>query len=336
MSGFGTHLRIRASEITHRTWVLPLLIFYPTGRCNSRCVTCDWWRSTGDGELNLSEIRDFADTLPPLGTRTVAFSGGEPLLRRDVFDIAALFRGHGIRLELLTSGVLLPGRAKDVAASFGGVTISLDAADPELYRDVRGIDALDLVEHGVSELRHARPELPIRARATIHRKNFREMPALIERARAWQLDGISFLAADVSSSAFGRHGPRNPDGLMLEPDEITELRFLIEDVTDSDFVAESAPKLRRLADYYEALRGDRAFPPAACNAPWVSVVVEANGAVRPCFFHDPVGNVRETSLPEIVRTRLPKFRRALDVSSNPVCERCVCSIKVGWGGSPCP
>ena len=70
---------------------MPLVIFYPTSRCNSRCVSCDWWRSSGATDLELEEIARVARALPPLGTRVVAFSGGEPLLRPEVFE-ARLFR----------------------------------------------------------------------------------------------------------------------------------------------------------------------------------------------------------------------------------------------------
>jgi radical SAM protein with 4Fe4S-binding SPASM domain len=75
--------------------------------------------------------------------------------------------------------------------------------------------------------------------------------------------------------------------------------------------------------------GANAFPPVTCNAPWVSVVVEADGMVRPCFFHQPLGSIRLKSLNDIVREDLPAFRRELDVSTNPICQRCVCSLKVG-------
>lgn len=343
MSEFRTNVLIRASETTHRTFILPLLIFYPTGRCNSRCLSCEWWKSTGEGELSFEEIDPLSRALHSIGTRVVAFSGGEPLLRPDVFEIAGLFRRQNLRLELLTSGVLLHRHIDDVAASFDRVTISLDAASPELYREVRGIDALEVIEAGVERLRGVAPEVSITARATIHRANFRELPRLVQKALDMKLDGISFLAADMSSTAFGRLQPPPADELRLDAREIRELRSIVEATIETfdrelhaGFIAESPAKLRRLPDYYSALLGDRPFPAVKCNAPWISAVIEANGGVRPCFFHDPIGNVRKLPLVRILRENLPAFRRRLDVSSNPVCARCVCSIKVGWGGSSCP
>ncbi|MGH9321079.1 MAG: radical SAM protein, partial [Vicinamibacteria bacterium] len=328
-------LLIRASELTHRTFVLPLLIFYPTSRCNSRCTSCDWWKATGEDDLTLGEIRELSRSLPGLGTRTVAFSGGEPLLRPDFFDVADLFALESMKLELLTSGVLLQRHAKEVARRFTRVTVSLDATERDRYRRVRGIDALSTVEAGIASLRGEAPTLGITARATLHKENFRELSALVRKARELGLQGISFLAADVSSTAFGRREAPSLEAILLEGDEIEELRAVIEEAIasereafESGFVAERPEKLRRIPEYYAALRGEAPFPPVACNAPWVSAVVEANGAVRPCFFHEPVGNVRERPLAELLRRELPDFRRALDVATNSLCERCVCSIRM--------
>ena len=91
---------IKYNEATHQTLALPLLIFYPTARCNSRCISCDWWRADGASDLTLDEIRTFAAELPALHTRLVLFSGGEALLRRDLFEIADLFRAQGVKLHV--------------------------------------------------------------------------------------------------------------------------------------------------------------------------------------------------------------------------------------------
>ena len=340
-SGLATAALIRIGELTNRTFVLPLLVFFPTSRCNSRCLSCDWWKSSGADDLSLAEIAALAGSLPALGVRLVVFSGGEPLLRPDVFDAARLFRANGLRLHLLTSGVLLEKCAPEVVAEFSRVVVSLDASTDGLYHDIRGVSALNLVEKGVARLRRIAPAIPVTARATLHRMNFRELPRLIDHAKAMALDGISFLPADVSSSAFGRNGPRPATGLLLDDGEIVECAALVERTIadrpgdfESGFIAESPAKLRRIPQYYDALAHGRRFAPAGCNAPWVSAVVEANGAVRPCFFHEPIGSIREVPLATLIARELPRFRRMLDVATNPICGKCVCSTKIGWRNLP--
>jgi MoaA/NifB/PqqE/SkfB family radical SAM enzyme len=332
---------VRLGEVTNRTLVLPLVIFSPTSRCNSRCVSCDWWKQSGEDDLTIDEIDRVSSEVADLGTRLVVFSGGEPLLRPEVFEAARLFRARGLSLHLLTSGILLERFADRVARLFSRVCVSLDARDEALYERIRGVAALATVERGIARLRQAAPAMPITARSTLHRENFRQMPDLIDHARRIGLDGISFLAADVSSpSAFGRHGA-GVQPIGLDRDEAAEFESVIERTIQTHpweftngFVAESPDKLRRLARHYAAVNGDAPFPRVACNAPWVSVVIEADGSVRPCFFHDVIGNVRKAPLETIVRRDLPAFRRSLRVGANPVCERCVCSLKTGWRDAP--
>jgi MoaA/NifB/PqqE/SkfB family radical SAM enzyme len=337
----NTALLVRMSELTNRTLVLPVVVFYPTGRCNSRCVSCDWWKADGEGELTLEEIEGFAASLPALGTRVVLFSGGEPLLRPDVFDAAALFASRNITLHLHTSGVLLDRCAPDVARIFSRVIVSLDSTDEEGYRAVRGIAALPIVEQGVARLRAIGPRLPVTARTTLHRLNFRELPRLVEHARAMAMDGISFLAADLSSRAFGRREQPDVASLALSASEIAEFADLVEQTISEraddfacGFIAESPDKLRRLPLYYAAVAGLGPFPPVQCNAPYISVVIEASGAVRPCFFHEPVGSIRHATLDTIVRRQLPVFRAALSMADDPICSRCVCSMRAGWRSAP--
>ncbi len=337
----ATSALVRLGELTNRTFVLPVVTFFPTSRCNSRCVSCDWWKCSGAGDLSLAEIERVADDLPALGTKLVLFSGGEPLLRPEVFDAAARFRGNGITLHLHTSGVLLERCAPDVARMFSRVIVSLDASTERLYQTVRGVAALPALERGVARLQRLAPGIPITARATLHRLNFRELPRLIEHARAMALDGISFLAADVSSSAFGREYPPEVDSLALTPAETAEFADIVEETIDAcrdefatGFVAESPDKLRRLPRYYSALSGRAAFPAVSCNAPYMSAVIEADGAVRPCFFHQTVGSIRTEPLESIIRQNLPAFRQNLNMASNPVCTRCVCSMRTGWVHTP--
>jgi Fe-coproporphyrin III synthase len=343
-SGIATATLVRLGAVTNRTFVLPLLIFYPTGRCNSRCMSCDWWKQTGADDLTLAEIGEIAAALPALGTRVVAFSGGEPLLRPEVFEAAEIFRARGLALHLLTSGILLERFADRVAQQFTRVCISLDAATEPLYERIRGVNALATVHRGIARFRRIAGAVPVTARATLHRANFRELPRLIDSAKALGVDGISFLPADVSSLGFGREavpGATARADLALGREEIREFEAIIERTIAvhagdfaSGFVAESPDKLRRLPRYYAALAGTEPFPSVSCNAPWVSVVVEANGSVRPCFFHGSIGNVRQAPIGTIVSRNLRAFRASFDVGADPVCVRCVCSLKTSWRSAP--
>src|SRR5262249_60041299 len=130
---------------------------------------------------------------------------------------------------------------------------SLDATTDALYERIRGVNALGTVARGIARLRREAPQVPVTARATLHRANFRELPRLIDHARTIGLDGISFLPADVSSHAFGRDAVPDAGALALDAGEVEEFAQVVErtiaayaDDFQSGYVAESADKLRRL------------------------------------------------------------------------------------------
>jgi MoaA/NifB/PqqE/SkfB family radical SAM enzyme len=324
---------------TNRTWALPILLYAPTSRCNSRCASCDYWRTDGASDLRKDEVAALCRELPALRTKLVVFTGGEPLVREDVFELADLFRAQGVALHLLTSGLALERHAQAVADRFAAVTISLDGHTPELYREVRGVDGLEAVERGVRRLKKLRPELPVRARSTLHRRNFRALSDLIDKSASMGLDQISFLTADVSPTTFGRKAslvaPR-PHALLLDSAEVDEFERVIEKALVSHApafrdgrVAERGGRLRKLAGYYRAHLHRGAFPRVECNAPWASAVVESDGTVRPCFFQPRVGNLRDKSLRAMLDDEMVRFRRGLDVACDATCQRCVCSLRVG-------
>ena len=222
-----SNLLVQLNQATNRTFVLPILIFFPTARCNSHCVSCDWWKADGAGDLSLAEIRALTDQLPALRTRLVSFSGGEPTVRRDVYEIAAMFRARGVRLHLLTSGLSLERDAAAVVEQFGEVTISLDGPTADRYERIRGVNGLGVIERGVKKIKTLSPRTPVRARSTLHRHNFTELPHLIDKAHAMGLDGISFLTADVTSEAFGRRTESSMGGLLLNQDEVPEFARIV-------------------------------------------------------------------------------------------------------------
>jgi Fe-coproporphyrin III synthase len=127
--------------------------------------------------------------------------------------------------------------------------------------------------------------------------------------------------------------------ILLSENELDELKQVIEIVIEKytkglnkNFIAENPGKLRNIYNYYAAFYGFNPFPYKKCNAPWVSTVVEADGTVRPCFFHPPIGNIREHSLEKILNSEQSiRFRKNLDTDKNDTCVKCVCYLNLSPG-----
>jgi len=298
---------------------------------------CDIWRIRQVREITADDLRVHIESLRKLRVRWVVFSGGEPQMHTDLAALSRLLRAEGVRLTLLTAGLLLEAQAATIAKTMDDVIVSLDGP-PDIHNQIRRVrDAFETLGRGVLALREIRPQIEIRGRATVQKANCAHLRAVVAAARQLGLISISFLAADVTSEAFNRPGgwPANRQGTVaLGGEEIAaleqEVELLIEqhgNQIESGFILESAEKLRRIVRHFRAQLGEVAPVAPTCNAPWVSAVVEADGTVRPCFFHRPIGNIHEKALIEIVNGNpAVEFRRQLDIPANPVCRRCVCSL----------
>ena len=323
----------------HQIHALPVLVVFPHNRCNCRCVMCDIWRVREAREITPSDLEEQLLSFRKLGVRWVVFSGGEPQLNEKWSVLAQMVRSMGSRVTLLTAGLLLKSQARVITNSVDDVIVSLDGP-PALHNAIRRIpDAFEEMSEGVRALRQIRPDMPVRARCTVQKANHRVLRTVTQSAKKIGLTSISFLAADLTSSAFNRPDGWLPDRsnrVALDPEEVDALAAEVEQLIDelhtdleSGFVVESPGKLRKIVQHFRAHLSQVKNVAPRCNAPWVSTVIEASGDVRPCFFHPVVGNIHRQELTDIINSpEALSFRATLDVASNEICKRCVCSLYV--------
>jgi Fe-coproporphyrin III synthase len=328
-----------AGMAAHAIRMLPVVVIFPHNQCNCRCVMCDIWRIREAKEITPGVLEQQLSSFRQLGVGWVVFSGGEPQLNEEWSSMARMLRLAGSRVTLLTAGLLLKSQAQVITESVDDVIVSLDGP-PAVHNSIRRVPrAFEQVSEGVRALHALRPEIPVRARCTVQKANHSSLCALVQSAKEIGLSSISFLAADLTSSAFNRPEGWLPDRLdrvALDPEEIDGLEAEVEQLIneqradmDSGFVVETADKLRRIVRHFRAHLDQAENLAPRCNAPWVSAVIEASGDVRPCFFHPAFGNIHRQTLPEIVNgPEALRFRASLDVASNPVCQRCVCSLYI--------
>ncbi|NUP41190.1 MAG: radical SAM protein [Streptomyces sp.] len=315
---------------------MPVLFLWPFSGCDCRCAMCDIWQDRSRQEISPEEVARWLDDWVALGVESVVLTGGEALLNRRLWEIVELVRARGIEVSLISSGLSLHRHAANIARHLSGVTFSLDGP-PAVHDQVRGVPrASDLLRRSVAALADADPGFPMRGRCAVHRRNFRFLPETVRFARELGLRKVSFIAADVSSEAFNRPGgwddPRQQDvGLSAAelPELLEQLDRLEEECGEefaAGFISKPAETLRtKLHGHYSAHNGLGAYPRFPCNAPWKSAVIGPDGTVRPCFFHEPYGNLRDGStLLQIVNsTEARAFRSELDMDTDPTCKRCV-------------
>jgi MoaA/NifB/PqqE/SkfB family radical SAM enzyme len=321
-----------------RCRTLPLVILYVTEGCNLRCMTCSY-RNALPGELTLAEITELGTALKKLGLRHMVYSGGEPLTRKDFPEICRIVGALGVRQTLLTNGLLLEKRLQEVGPLLDEIIVSVDGPDEKTHNAIRGIDSFRQIVRGIRKAAGAHGRGLLSIRTVVQKENFRSVLRMPGFARSLEVDGISFLAADVASESFGRKrlGPVVPgERIMLSREETIELRALIgrmeqeraEDFS-SGFIAESPAKLHRIAAYFEALLGMGPFPGTLCNAPMVSAVITSTGELHPCFFLPRFANIREDLLGELLNAPQIRATRS-DVRAKALerCRQCVCTLHV--------
>jgi MoaA/NifB/PqqE/SkfB family radical SAM enzyme len=311
---------------------LPLVTLYLSERCNSRCVTCDYWRH-GRGDMSLAAVTALLPSLSALGTETVLISGGEPLLNREWAEIAALLKSHGLSLWLLTSGLSLAKHARRAAQLFDSITVSLDGTDPGTYASIRGVDAFGNVCEGIFAAVAAGASVSVRV--TLQRANYAQLPTFVQLARHLGVRQISFLPCDVANPhAFGRETDFVAD-MALRPTDLEKFGHLLtameRDYTEdfrSGFIRESPQKLRRILEYFTAVCGLGPYPPVRCNAPEFSAVVGADGSLKPCFFiPGPTGLRHEGDIAHALNSDgMTRLRSAISEQRREECGRCVCSM----------
>jgi MoaA/NifB/PqqE/SkfB family radical SAM enzyme len=319
---------------------LPIVILMPHSACNCQCVMCDIWKDNRNlKQLTENDINGLLASLKKFGTREVVMSGGEALLNPNFFRFCEILHRLNIKITLLSTGLTLKRNAEQIVKWVDNVIVSLDGSE-EVHDHIRNIPhAFHKLNESVQLIKNIEPEFRITARTVIHRLNFRSWNSIIDAAKEIGLDQISFLPADVSSRAFNREELWNDNRqheILLEKDELPELSTIIEHIIEnyrddlsSHFIAESAEKLRKIYSYYAAFYQLNPFPYKKCNAPWVSTVIEADGTVRPCFFHEAIGNIRSESLENILNSRESiRFRKSLDIDTNSTCVKCVCYLNL--------
>ena len=316
---------------------LPILLLHVHSRCNCRCVMCDIWKRSDQTILTREALEAQRESFLQLRVEHVVFTGGEPLMHHDLTSLISFFRELDVRLTLLTSGLLLQRHARVIAEGFDEVIVSVDGP-PGVHDRIRGIPgAFASIHHGIQALRTLVPQLPIRARCTIQRANLSSLCAATDAVCSAGMQSISFLAADLDSTAFNRElvwpierrnhvalSAHEINALEAELDQLEQLRAQL---PPGFTIVESRRKLQRIADHFRAAAGLAAHRAPVCNAPWVSAVWETDGSIKPCFFQPALGNLNQAPLQEVLNgPSAVAFRTDLDMDRNDLCRRCVCSL----------
>ncbi len=295
----------------------PVVFWNLTDRCNLRCTHCYNASSPGRGtvgELTTEEAVQVIDDLAGMGVPLILFSGGEPLLREDIWELAGHAGERGIKMALSTNGTLITPdiacRIRECGIEYAG--ISLDGARAETHDRFR--DSPGAFERTIAAFAACKETgLRCGVRVTLTRENYRELEALVDLALTLGASRFCLywlVPAGRGIDAYAR--------LQLGRDEVTEALTLLyrkareADPASMEFLTVDAPQdcVHLLAsmdkDRSEDLAGARellASLKGGCSAGTRVANIDAHGNVFPCqFARVPeflVGNVRHRPFSEL-------------------------------------
>lgn len=156
-------------------------------KCTSRCETCRKY-TWPNVQLDVETIKRTIKVLKEsFGLNTIVFSGGDPILYKNLFDVLEYCKELDVKFSLITT---LITKNEDVlryiAENAYRIHVSIDSMHNELYHKIRGVNALDVVKENVKfvqEIRTKNGSIPIRISSTMSKLNFNEPISLFEFAK---------------------------------------------------------------------------------------------------------------------------------------------------------
>ncbi len=261
-----------------------------TYQCNCRCQMCQRWNDPRRNALSLDEYSKLAADLHAMGSHQISISGGEPLLRKDVFKIIASFAGRNMSVNLCTNGLLLKKYSDQIRNSGATcVTVSLDGATAASHDSIRGIaGSYHQIEAGIYQLlqtpRSSRPLL--RVRMTVSNHNAHEIGPFYEK---WHDVADDVLLQPVHHCTDAFYTGMDDTDLKIDPG------ILASQVAGTPFAND-----KYIKQLIHSLKTSGSFPHQTCYAGVLMARIDPWGNVYPCLEqHVCLGSVRENDFETI-------------------------------------
>lgn len=281
-----------------------------TENCQAKCVTCNYWQTRWTDSFDTNQAVEVINRLGDFGIRYLRFTGGEPLLRRDLFQIMQRARMTKFtRVTLQTNGLLLKKLHQEINDSpITKVAVSIDGmeASNDSIRGIKGYYKQAM--EGIRLLKGKQVQVV----ATLNGRSAHELPDLADEARK---AGARFAFNILDDRSYFLRATSTSD-LWPNARETTQIVTFLRD------------KLKRPAyelEYIQRYFDRDALEEPPCVLGFIELFVVSNGDVLSgCYVLKPVGNVLREDLKELVNSR--RYRQACVAMVRRECPGCTCGI----------
>ena len=285
---------------------LRMIAWEITRSCNLSCLHCRAAAEEGpyEGELSTQECFQFIDEVAAFSKPVVILTGGEPLLREDIFEVASYGTHKGLRVVMAVNGTLLDAQKASAAKKAGiqRVSISLDGSTAESHDRFRGVvGAYAGAMEGIKYLKEA--GLDFQINTTVTKRNLREIEDILQLAI--QLGAVAhhiFLLVPTGRGRELAHEEVAPE----EYEQTLEWFAEQEDKVAIQLKATCAPQYYRIVHQHGGVTelkghggGLHTFT-RGCLGGISFCFLSHRGDVQPCGYLEVIGgNIREKSFQEI-------------------------------------
>jgi radical SAM protein with 4Fe4S-binding SPASM domain len=172
----------------------PIVVYNCTGRCNLKCLHC-YSSSTSNlhnNELTANQAKQLLSDLTEVNCPVVLFSGGEPFLRKDIFELLKEAQQLGLQVVLSTNGTLIDRTIANKLADAGASYIGISLDGPEQFHD-KFRQTLGCFKEAVAGIENCRKAgLRTGLRFTITKENFQQIPAVFDIAASLSVRRVCF------------------------------------------------------------------------------------------------------------------------------------------------
>ena len=293
---------LRLIKGEHQPVIGPVKAFWDVlYNCNAKCRTCLRWQVEPDPQaLSTEEGRRLIAELASSGVMHLSFSGGEPLLRRDIYDLIACAKEHKLTTSLVSNGLLINERRANHLTLCGldAIYVSIDGSTPELNDSLRGIDgylhlALEAMENLKSYRNNRCPKIFVIM--TLNKANMYDIENVALLVKKMSLDGLSLQLAVASPAVMYEVAPE----LQLTKNDATALQAVIDRVVRlyGDYLTMDETYYRQMVGYITEPK--RLHHPNNA-AGFTFVTIDPRGNVYPDPFKtELMGNIRQESFEKI-------------------------------------
>jgi len=282
-----------------------------TENCQAGCISCDYWKSRWQDRIDTDRAVGLLNEIGAAGIHTLRLTGGEPLLRKDLFEILQRANTTSFkRIILQTNGLLLKKLHKDISASpITKVAVSIDGLKEsnDLIRGIQGY--FDLGIEGIKLLRNKQLTLSV----TLNRLSAEELEKLADVAHG--------LGADVEFNILSRSLSflKDADLASMWPQGSDVAKIV-------RFVRETLKRPAYETDYIQKYYNNENIEEPACILGYLQVFVLSNGDVLTgCYPLKPVGNILRDSLANILASEA--YSRQCMAMIRRECPGCTCGIE---------